>query len=99
VLVWLAKLPREHEDLGVGELGPPVAVAAARTMLDLTTLSSATAVSSSAADGETVIEALTLPPLEAVDYLAGFDDGQLTEVSRLAIAMGHVVETVMRVVA
>jgi hypothetical protein len=35
-------------DLGVGELDPPVAVAAARTMLDLTTLSSATAVSSSA---------------------------------------------------
>jgi 8-oxo-dGTP diphosphatase len=42
------------------------------------------------ADGEAVIEVLTLPPLEAVDYLAGFDDGQLTEVLRLAIAMGHV---------
>jgi 8-oxo-dGTP diphosphatase len=41
-------------------------------------------------DGETVIEVLTLPPLDAVDYLAGFDDGQLTEVLRLAIAMGHV---------
>jgi 8-oxo-dGTP diphosphatase len=42
------------------------------------------------ADGEAVIEVLTLPPSEAVDYLAEFDDGQLTDVLRLAIAMGHV---------
>lgn len=42
------------------------------------------------ADGEAVIEVLTLPPGEAVDYLAGFDNGQLTDVLRLAIAMGHV---------
>jgi hypothetical protein len=39
------------------------------------------------ADGEAVIEVLTVPP-DAVDYLAEFDDGQLTEVLRLAIAMG-----------
>ena len=42
------------------------------------------------ADGEAVIEVLTLPPVEAVDYLAGFDNGRLTDVLRLAIAMGHV---------
>jgi 8-oxo-dGTP diphosphatase len=42
------------------------------------------------ADGEAVIQVLTLPPAEAVDYLAGFDDGQLTDVLRLAMAMGHV---------
>jgi 8-oxo-dGTP diphosphatase len=42
------------------------------------------------ADGEAVIEVLTLPPAEAVDYLAGFDNGRLTDVLRLAIAMGHV---------
>jgi hypothetical protein len=37
-----------------------------------------------------VIEVLTLPPPEAVNYLAAFDNGQLTDVLRLAIAMGHV---------
>jgi 8-oxo-dGTP diphosphatase len=42
------------------------------------------------ADGEPVIEVLTLPPPEAVNYLAAFDNGQLTDVLRLAIAMGHV---------
>jgi 8-oxo-dGTP diphosphatase len=42
------------------------------------------------ADGEPVIEVLTLPPPEAVNYLAAFDNGQLTDVLRLAIAIGHV---------
>jgi 8-oxo-dGTP diphosphatase len=42
------------------------------------------------ADGEAVTEVHTLPPAEAVNYLAAFDNGQLTDVLRLAIAMGHV---------
>jgi 8-oxo-dGTP diphosphatase len=42
------------------------------------------------ADGEAVTEVLALPPTDAVDYLAGFDNGQLTDVLRLAIAMGRV---------
>lgn len=42
------------------------------------------------ADGETVTEVLTLPPADAVEYLAQFDNGPLTDVLRLAIAMGQV---------
>jgi hypothetical protein len=42
------------------------------------------------ADGETVTDVRTLPPAEAVDYLADFDNGPLTDVLRLATAMGHV---------
>jgi hypothetical protein len=42
------------------------------------------------AGGEAVTDVLTLPPAEAVDYLTVFDDGQLTDVLRLAIAMGHI---------
>ncbi|MEU4603449.1 NUDIX domain-containing protein [Kribbella sp. NPDC023972] len=42
------------------------------------------------ADGENVIEVLTLEPAEAADYLAVFDDGPMTDVLRLATAMGHV---------
>ncbi|TCO51100.1 8-oxo-dGTP pyrophosphatase MutT (NUDIX family) [Kribbella antiqua] len=41
------------------------------------------------ADGEAVTDVLTLPPAEAVDYLVAFDNGPLTDVLRLAIAMGH----------
>jgi 8-oxo-dGTP diphosphatase len=42
------------------------------------------------ADGEAVTDVRTLPPAEAVEYLADFDNGPLTDVLRLAIAMGHV---------
>lgn len=40
-------------------------------------------------DGENVVQVQVLPPTEAIDYLAVFDDGPLTDVVRLAHAMGH----------
>jgi 8-oxo-dGTP diphosphatase len=41
-------------------------------------------------DGEAVTEVLALPPTEAVEYLACFDNGPLTDVLRLAIDLGYV---------
>lgn len=41
-------------------------------------------------DGEAITAVLSLPPAEAIDYLAGFDNGPLTDVLRLAIEAGHV---------
>jgi 8-oxo-dGTP diphosphatase len=41
------------------------------------------------ADGENVTEVLTLPPDEAIAYLALFDDTGMTDVLRLALAMNQ----------
>jgi 8-oxo-dGTP diphosphatase len=41
------------------------------------------------ADGENVTSVVTLPATDAIEYLAGFDDGPLTSILRLAVDMGH----------
>jgi 8-oxo-dGTP diphosphatase len=84
-LVWVGAFRVDHSDVGRHRPHLPFPISYWTYVAGDVELGDSTTTSGA---GEQVVSVRTLPPPEAIAFLAEFDDGPVTDVLRLAHAMG-----------